>query len=125
MSTVFRGLLVRQPPKGRKRLIIGTTSERTALQQLGLTSHFNTEIAVPNIDKLPELWPCFRDSKLLGEATAMEVYREMEDRYGKHVSVGVKYVMTAIAAAASVEKGRAVEAFLNQLEPKMQLILTQ
>jgi vesicle-fusing ATPase len=119
MLGAFRALLQRDPPKGRKRMIVATTSERSALSQLNLISRFTREIAVPNIADWNEFWGLMMASRLLQEAVAKRIFKGMRDRYGEYVSVGVKYVMMAIVLASRVSEELAVDAFMNHLDGKM------
>ena len=48
-------LFARRPPKGRRLLIIATTSLRPVLTDLGLSESFDSEIRVPPISSLHSL----------------------------------------------------------------------
>ncbi|KAJ0060363.1 hypothetical protein NL108_010179, partial [Boleophthalmus pectinirostris] len=48
-------LLKKPPPKGRKLLIIGTTSCKDVLQEMGMLDAFSTTINIPNISRVEEL----------------------------------------------------------------------
>jgi vesicle-fusing ATPase len=48
-------LLHKQPPEGRRLLVLATTSERSVLQQLDLFNYFDSDIAIPNVGSFEEL----------------------------------------------------------------------
>ena len=51
-NVVLQALLVlikRQPPKGKKLLVIGTTSNKLVLDDMGLTSAFDATVSVPSL----------------------------------------------------------------------------
>jgi vesicle-fusing ATPase len=54
-NVVLQTLLVlfkKNPPKGRKLLILATTSDRSILSQTSLVDVFDTEVYVPNIQEV-------------------------------------------------------------------------
>jgi len=54
--SALRSLLTKVPPKGRRRLIIGTTSDRQVLDDLNILDRvFQRQITVPNISSFDEL----------------------------------------------------------------------
>jgi len=121
MLGVFRALLSRDPPKGRKRMIIATTSERSELYKLNLVSRFSREIAVPNISDWNEFGALMMQSKLIPKEVAQNIFSAMRDKYGDYISVGVKYVMMALVLASRMNESQAVDAFMNHLEGKLVL----
>ncbi|KAK9456716.1 P-loop containing nucleoside triphosphate hydrolase protein [Dipodascopsis uninucleata] len=48
-------LIRKQPPKGRRILVIATTTERSVLQQMDLLDSFDAQIGVPNVSTQDEL----------------------------------------------------------------------
>jgi vesicle-fusing ATPase len=42
-------LIKRQPPKGKKLLVIGTTSNKLVLDDMGLTDAFDATVSVPSL----------------------------------------------------------------------------
>ena len=48
-------LLCKQPPNGRRLLIIATTSQRPVLERMGLLEYLDEDIAVPNVSSYSEL----------------------------------------------------------------------
>jgi len=91
----LRALMSIKPPKQRRRLIMGTTSHRTVLSQLGLLQSFVSEIPVPNIGNLDEL------NKVLGQLGTLngqQINRTLgliHESSGSQISIGVKQVVFA------------------------------
>jgi vesicle-fusing ATPase len=48
-------LLKKPPPKDRKLLILGTTSQKHVLEQMDMMEGFNSDIYVPNITAYPSV----------------------------------------------------------------------
>lgn len=68
-NTVLQALLVllgRRPPKGRRLLILVTTSLRPVLTDLGFSELFDSELRVPPITHLREFEAVIRDLNLFG-----------------------------------------------------------
>ncbi len=71
MLQTLKLLFKRPPPKGRKLLIIATTSYRDILDQLGLSASFSKIIHIANMTSgqhilhvLSELEHCFNDDEM-------------------------------------------------------------
>lgn len=92
-----------KPPKGRPLLILGTTSERSVLQQLQL--RFNAEIAVPNLRTQEELAHVMQHS---GQFTREDITRAVSEIRDY---TGIQQVILAIQTARQEEDraGRFVE----------------
>ncbi|KAI9827139.1 MAG: hypothetical protein M1819_007030 [Sarea resinae] len=97
-------LLSKQPPKGRRLLILGTTTERSVLQQLDLFKSFDAEIAVPNVSTHTELKHILNESGTFSEQDQNRAIGEIrETTQGDEVGVGIKKILTGIETARQDE----------------------
>lgn len=91
-------LIKKEPPKGRSLLVLGTTGERSVLQQLGLLTSFNSDIAVPNVNTHQELSYILEQSgEFQNPGRAIEELRELNG--GNDVGVGIKNILLGIETA--------------------------
>ncbi|MCJ1390373.1 transport between ER and Golgi ATPase protein [Xylographa bjoerkii] len=91
-------LLKKQPPKGRRLLIIATTSERSVLQQLDLFTSFDSDIAVPNVGSYDELSHILKQSDAsINPDRAVNELRQMTG--SEKVGVGIKKILLGIETA--------------------------
>jgi vesicle-fusing ATPase len=103
-NTVFSALrnwLAKVPPKGRRRLVLVTTSERTVLEKLGLLRQFTGQIAVPNVNSHDDLASVLKQSGVFTDRQViMRILSELEDVTGtREVGVGIKRVLDAVTRA--------------------------
>lgn len=100
-NTVLQALMVllkKQPPKGRRLLVLATTSERSVLQQLDLFTAFDSDIAVSNIHYTHELSHILKQSGVFKEPD--RAIRILEETTGSEkVKVGIKKVLLGIETA--------------------------
>eukprot|EP01137_Pigoraptor_chileana_P025948 Opistho-2@96200 len=57
-NTVLQTLMVllkKQPPKGKRLLVLATTSRRSVLADMGLTDSFDATLKVPNLTKIDQI----------------------------------------------------------------------
>lgn len=94
-------LLGKQPPKGRRLLILATTTERSVLQQLDLFSRFDAEIAVPNVNSQRELGFILEESGAFSSSNQVKsAIDEIQSTTGSaEVGVGIKKILTGIETA--------------------------
>lgn len=94
-------LLGKTPPKGRRLLILATTTQRSVLQHLDLFDSFNSEIAVPNVNTYPELGHILGQSGVLADQDVERALREIQETTGsgEKVGVGIKKVLLGIETA--------------------------
>lgn len=100
-NTVLQALMVllkKQPPKGRRLLVLATTSERSVLQQLDLFTAFDSDISVANIHYTHELSYILEQSGVFKEPG--RAIRKLEEMTGSDkVKVGIKKVLLGIETA--------------------------
>ena len=94
-------LLRKQPPKGRRLLIIGTSTERSALEQLGVLNGFDAEIPVPNVQSHHELSLILDELRLFREPNVqVQALEELSQATAtRAVNVGIKKILMAIETA--------------------------
>ncbi|MCJ1470531.1 transport between ER and Golgi ATPase protein [Pseudocyphellaria aurata] len=91
-------LLKKEPPKGRRLLVLATTGERSAMQQLDLFTAFDADIAVPNVSGHAELSHILEQSGVFREpARAIREFRALTK--SDSVGVGIKKILLGIETA--------------------------
>lgn len=102
-NTVLQTVMVflrKQPAKGRRLLILATTTERAVLKQLDLYNSFNSDIMVPTVNTPDELKYVLEQS---GSFNPQEVQQSIEGIAGiseeTRIGVGVKRVLLGIETA--------------------------
>jgi vesicle-fusing ATPase len=107
-NSVLQTLLVllgRRPPKGRRLLVIATTSLRPVLTDLGLTENFDSELRIPPISTLSALEYVIRDVQLFEssqerrEAMRMLAEAGFRDDDESTLQIGVKRLLSIIEMA--------------------------
>lgn len=97
-------LLRKQPPKGRRLLIIATTTERSVLSQMDLLTSFDADIAVPNVANHNELAHILRELRAFPEQEQQKAIRELADATGtRELNVGVKRILMGVETARQDE----------------------
>lgn len=96
-------------------LILGTTTQRSVLQQLDLASCFDRELAVPNVNTHSELANICREVKAFdSEQELMQSLNMLrETTGGEEVGVGIKRILLGIETARQSERGQRAEMFAD------------
>uniref|UniRef100_A0AAQ4RN30 Vesicle-fusing ATPase n=1 Tax=Gasterosteus aculeatus aculeatus TaxID=481459 RepID=A0AAQ4RN30_GASAC len=105
-------LLKKAPPKGRKLLIIGTTSRKDVLQEMEMLDAFSTTIHVPNISTGEQLVDSL---ELLGSFTDKERASIAHQLKGKRVWIGIKKLLVLIEMSLQMPADYRVTKFLSLL----------
>jgi vesicle-fusing ATPase len=93
-------LLRKRPPKGRKLLILITSTERQVLQQLDFWRNFNASLPVSVVSTYQELEFIMQQSKLFSSQDIQQSLHEIRDiTRAEEVGVGIKTVLSAIETA--------------------------
>ncbi|XP_010899478.1 vesicle-fusing ATPase isoform X3 [Esox lucius] len=105
-------LLKKTPPKGRKLLIIGTTSRKDVLQEMEMLDAFSTTIHIPNISTGEHLVEAL---ELLGSFTDAERATIGQHVKGKRVWIGIKKLLMLIEMSLQMDVEYRVTKFLQLL----------
>ncbi|KAM9426309.1 vesicle-fusing ATPase-like isoform 2-T2 [Pholidichthys leucotaenia] len=106
-------LLKKPPPKGRKLLIIGTTSRKDVLQEMEMLDAFSTTIHIPNISQGAHLIEAL---ELLGSFQEKERASIAKAVKGQTVCIGIKKLLMLIEMAAQMDPDYRVTKFLSLLK---------
>ncbi|KAG8965470.1 transport between ER and Golgi ATPase protein [Tulasnella sp. 419] len=113
-------LLARRPPKGRRLLIIATTSLRPMLDEMQMSEVFDSQIRVPPISSLRSLEIVLREMQLFGTSDERRRAMALLDQAGfgheGRLMVGVKKLLTVVEMARQEPEGvaeRLVSALLG------------
>jgi len=111
-NAVLQALLVlfaRRPPKGRRLLVIATSSLRPVLTEIGLSETFDSELRVPPISNLAALEYVLREVELFESAeerrTAIHMLEDAgfaqtaEDETTSRLHIGIKKLLSIIEMA--------------------------
>ncbi|XP_041671178.1 vesicle-fusing ATPase-like [Cheilinus undulatus] len=106
-------LLKKPPPKGRKLLIIGTTSRKDVLQEMEMLDAFSTTIHIPNISRGEQLIEAL---ELLGSFEDVERASIAKAVKGQSLWIGIKKLLMLIEMAVQMDPGHRVSKFLSLLK---------
>ncbi|KAJ1662184.1 transport between ER and Golgi ATPase protein [Coemansia sp. RSA 1646] len=103
-NTVLQTLLVlikKQPPKGRRLLVIATSSERDVLDQMDMASAFSNEMYVGNISTLDAVIKVVQNVHLFSEQIEYDrLYDELSRCLdGQSFTIGIKKLLLLIETA--------------------------
>ncbi|EWC46118.1 vesicular-fusion protein sec18 [Drechslerella stenobrocha 248] len=93
-------LLRKQPPKGRRLLILATTTSRSVLSQLDILNTFDGELGVPNVGTYEELAHILAELRAFGERDTHNAVRQLADiTASRKLGVGIKKIILAVETA--------------------------
>jgi vesicle-fusing ATPase len=106
-NAILQTLLVlfrKRPPKSRRLLIIGTTSERTVLRQMDVINTFDAEIPVPTVSHLRDLNEILKSVDAFDDKNRHGVLEELETiTNSKEVKVGIKKILSILETSRQDE----------------------
>ncbi|KAM4524525.1 vesicle-fusing ATPase-like [Odontesthes bonariensis] len=106
-------LLKKPPPKGRKLLIIGTTSRKDVLQEMEMLDAFSTTIHILNISRGEQLVEAL---ELLGSFHEKERAIIAKAVEGQSLWIGIKKLLMLIEMASQMDPDYRVKKFLSLLK---------
>ena len=96
-------LLGKQPPKDRRLLVLGTTSNKTMLTEMDLGDAFLADIRVPNITSLRSVDHVLRETQLFADDAARQRCLQLLAHAGLEqegrLSIGIKKLLSEIEMA--------------------------
>lgn len=103
-NPILQTLLVclsKQPPKGRRLLILATTNERGTLHQLGMFSNFNNDVSVPTVKTYDELKLVMEQTKEFNVRDIRDALSEIREvsNGAEEIGVGIKKILLAVETA--------------------------
>ncbi|EDW14720.1 vesicle-fusing ATPase 2 [Drosophila mojavensis] len=106
-------LLKKQPPKGRKLLILCTSSRRQVLEEMEMLSAFTSVLHVPNISNPDHVLTVLEDSDLFSPEELQVIGRKFN---GARVWIGIKKLLALIDMVRQSEPQYRVTKFLTKME---------
>jgi vesicle-fusing ATPase len=106
-------LLKKQPPKGRKLLVICTTSRRQVLDEMEMLSTFTSVLCVPNVSTCEHLVAVLKETDVFSKNEIETITFTIANR---RLFIGIKKLLAIIELVQYVDDQRRVSDFLTQLE---------
>lgn len=106
-------LLKKQPPAGRKLLILCTTSRRQVLEDMEMLSAFTAILHVQNLNKPEHLVAVVEDADIFGKKDLSLFANKVQ---GSRVFIGIKKLLALIDMARQMDEQSRVYKFLSKLE---------
>lgn len=106
-------LLKKEPPKGRKLLILCTSSRRQVLEDMEMLSAFTAILHVPNLSQPDHLMAVLEESDVFSKKDLSSMSRKV---HGHRVFIGIKKLLALIDMARQTEEQYRVIKFLSKLE---------
>ncbi|XP_034271882.1 vesicle-fusing ATPase isoform X2 [Pantherophis guttatus] len=105
-------LLKKAPPKGRKLLIVGTTSRKDVLQEMEMLDAFSTTIHIPNIATGDHLMEALELLSVFKDKERSTIAQNVK---GKKVWIGIKKLLMLIEMSLQMDPEYRVRKFLALL----------
>lgn len=127
-------LLKKQPPKGRKLLILCTSSRRQMLEDMEMLSAFTSVLHVPNLSQPDQLMAVLEDldvftkqelhsiqkkthgHKLVNDGIFKRTFTKTNKKIHFRVFIGIKKLLDLVDMARFTESNHRVIKFLSKLE---------
>lgn len=109
-------LLKKLPPKGRRLLIIATTSRREVLDQMEMIPAFTDVLHVPNLSSPEHLLKVIKDSGVIGQKGLAELEDKLNNR---RANIGVKKLLGLLDMVNQTEEKVRAAKLIAKLEDEM------
>jgi len=106
-------LLKKLPPPGHKLLIIGTTSQKDILQEMGMLTAFSAVIHVSNLSTSEHLMTALEELGAFSEKEMKNIAKMVE---GRRMWVGIKKLLLLVEMAKQTDERHRVPKFVSLLE---------
>ena len=109
-------LLKKMPPKGRKLLVIATTSRKQVLDELEMIPAFTDVLHVPNLSKPEHVTAVARASEVISAAGLRKLESQLS---GRTINIGVKKLLRLLDMVTLMQEKERVDKLINKLEQEM------
>ena len=109
-------LLKKLPPKGRKLLIVATTSRKSVLEDLEMVSAFTDILHVPNLSRTEHIIQVSRASGVISATGLASLQTQMS---GRSANIGVKKLLGLLDMVAQTQEAERVNKLIMKLEEEM------
>jgi len=109
-------LLKKVPPKGRRLLIIATSSRREVLDQMEMISCFTDVLHVPNLSSGEHINEVVRDSGVISKSGLAQLESKLS---GKKANIGVKKLLGLLDMVAQTREEDRAEKLVTKLEEEL------
>ncbi|GAB0089128.1 Vesicle-fusing ATPase [Sergentomyia squamirostris] len=106
-------LLKKHPPKGRKLLILCTSSRRQVLEDMEMLSAFTSVLHVPNLSQADHVIAALEDSDVFNKSELISINKKLRDR---RLFIGIKKLNGLIDMIRQTDQEYRVIKFLSKLE---------
>lgn len=106
-------LFKKLPPKGRKLLLIATTSEKELIKELGIYHSFSKVVHVPNVSRGNEIVNVLEQLDCFSKSDLDYLSRDLKN---KNCSIGIKSLLDVIELSKQATDAYRVAKFVNALE---------
>ena len=109
-------MLKKMPPKGRKLLIIATTSRKQVLDDLEMISAFTDVLHVPNLSRPEHVTTVAKVSNVISPAGMTQLQSQLS---GRSANIGVKKLLGLLDMVHQTEEKDRVDKLITKLEEEM------
>lgn len=106
-------LFKKLPPRGRRLMLIATTSERELIEELGLVNSFSKVIHVPSVSRGPEVMNVLTELDCFSKKDTDFLKKELEN---KTLTIGIKNILDIIELSKQATDAFRVAKFIGALE---------
>ncbi len=106
-------LLKKNPPKGKRLLVICTTSRKEVLQQMEMLSAFTDVLHVANLTKPEHFKEILDQNQMFSDAETKKILQKLQ---GYRISIGIKKLLGLLDMIKQMGAQNRVAKFLGKLE---------
>ncbi|EEC10365.1 hypothetical protein IscW_ISCW007723 [Ixodes scapularis] len=106
-------LLQKDPPKGRKLLVLCTSSLKGVLDEMGMSTSFTAVMRVPNLSQAQHVLAVLEDVDCFSKEELDRIARQLE---GRRIWIGIKKLLAYVDMARQTASQYRVTKFICKLE---------
>ncbi|KAF9814956.1 hypothetical protein SFRURICE_008767 [Spodoptera frugiperda] len=106
-------LLKKQPPKGRKLLILCTSSRRQVLEDMEMLSAFTGVLHVPNLSQPEHVMSVLEESDAFSKKDLLKIQQDIR---GARIFIGIKKLLALIDMVKQTDEEYRVFKFLTKMQ---------